>query len=72
MCTLLMFSHLFYKGIYILDLEPELRVSVIMRGFLSFAGIVMFYQSMQYLSLVTVAVSVMISSQLIAHFFFLK
>jgi hypothetical protein len=45
-----MFSHLFYKGIYILDLEPELRVSVIMRGFLSFAGIVMFYQSMQYLS----------------------
>ena len=50
MCTLLMFSHLFYKGIYILDLEPELRVSVIMRGFLSFAGIVMFYQSMQYLT----------------------
>ena len=45
-----MFSHLFFKGIYILDLEPELRVSVILRGFISFAGIVMFYQSMQCLS----------------------
>jgi hypothetical protein len=67
-----MFSHLFYKGIYILDIEPELRVSIIMRGFISFAGIIMFYQSMLYLNLVTVAVSIMISSQLIAHFFFLK
>jgi len=72
MCTLLMFSHLLYKGIYVLDVETELRNPVIVRGFISFFGIVLFYQSLQYLDSVTVGVTILVSSELIAHFFFLK
>jgi hypothetical protein len=41
--TFVLFIYLLSKGIYILDIEKELRSKVIIRGLLIFAGMTLFY-----------------------------
>jgi hypothetical protein len=48
--TFVLFIYLLSKGIYILDIEKELRSKVIIRGLLIFAGMTLFYSSIHNLN----------------------
>jgi len=68
-CSLFMFSHLIYKNQYVLDLEADKRTLVLLRGFLSFVGIVLYFEGIRILESVTVAAVVQIGVMIVTRFF---
>ena len=54
--SIALFIQLVYNGVYILELEHSYRTKIIVRGFLSFIGIVAIYSSMHHLSNITSAI----------------
>lgn len=67
-----MFIQLIYQGVYILDIKQELRNKLIIRGFLSLIGIVLFNVGLQSIKSVTMALIIQQSTFVISYFFTLK
>ena len=70
--ALVLFVIILSKGIYIFDIEVNLRSKVVLRGMLIFLGLVLFYESMQYIPSLSYNLIFQFAGLGVTHFFFIK